>query len=220
MGRLAPELPLYGERIDELVVRENGLSFLIRPPNGLSVGLYLDAREVRRWVREHAYGKSVLNTFAYTCGFGIAALAGGASRVVNVDVSRRVLDWGADNARLNGLGPMENLAGDAFDWLRRLAKKRQAFDLVILDPPSFATTKQSRFSAAADDGRLARAGSLLVAPGGALVCACNMASLSRAQFEAMVTAAVGSAVSERLGPSPIDFPAAGEVALKVAVVRP
>src|SRR5207248_9319272 len=101
-----------------------------------SVGLYLDAREVRAWVREHAAGKLALNCFSYTCGYAVAALAGGARRVVNVDISRRVLDWGAENAELNGqaVSRRDYIAGDVFEWLDRFAKKGEVFDLVILDP--------------------------------------------------------------------------------------
>ena len=91
---LAPEVPVRGEAVPELVARENGLAYRIRPGQGLSVGLYLDMREVRRWLSQHASGLRVLNLFAYTCAFGVAAIAGRAARAVNVDLSRRVLDWG------------------------------------------------------------------------------------------------------------------------------
>ncbi|MGQ0601158.1 MAG: class I SAM-dependent methyltransferase, partial [Anaerolineales bacterium] len=77
---LAPPIPLWGEVIDETIATENGLRHLIRPGAGLSVGLFLDMRELRAWVRAHATEKMVLNCFAYTCGFGVAALAGGAAR--------------------------------------------------------------------------------------------------------------------------------------------
>ena len=75
---------------------------------------------------------------------------GGASRVLNIDTSRRVLDWGEENARLNGqpVDRYDYVAGDVFDWLGRLAKKGQGFDVVISDPPSFSTTRTTRFSAA------------------------------------------------------------------------
>jgi 23S rRNA (cytosine1962-C5)-methyltransferase len=142
---LAPERPLRGEPVSELEVTEAGLRFLIRPGQGLSVGLYLDARDARGWVRQNAGGARVLNCFAYTCGFGLAALVGGAARAVNVDVSRRVLDWGEANLRLNGLVPERRdfLAGDTFDELARFARRGEQFDLVVLDPPAFARTRKS-----------------------------------------------------------------------------
>jgi len=101
-AEVSPALPSRGVPVDSCVVEENGLRFGIRPGAGLSVGLFLDMREARAWVRAHAAGKSVLNTFSYTCGFSVAARVGGASRALNVDASRRVLDWGEDNHRLNG----------------------------------------------------------------------------------------------------------------------
>jgi 23S rRNA (cytosine1962-C5)-methyltransferase len=123
--QLAPPLPIAGETVETLIAQELGVKFEIRPGNGLSVGLYLDARDARAWVRANAKGARVLNTFSYTCGFGVAAAAGGAARVLNVDRSRKVLDWGERNYRHNGLEPQRRdfVAGDAFDWIARLKKK-------------------------------------------------------------------------------------------------
>jgi 23S rRNA (cytosine1962-C5)-methyltransferase len=224
---LAPEAPAAGPAVDSLVAHENGLAFDIRPGQGLSVGLYLDMRETRAWVRREAKGRTLLNLFSYTCGFGVAALAGGAMRAVNVDASRRVLDWGEANVRLNGGTPERRdfLSGDAFDWLSRFGKKGETFDVVVMDPPSFATTRTSRFSAARDYPKLAEAGARVVAPKGLLVACCNLAQLPESRFEEQVLAGVASAgrrarLLERLGPSPVDFPAEGGVVpgLKVRVL--
>ena len=170
----APPVPVRGPPVDVLVAEENGLKFEIRPGNGLSVGLYLDAGGARGWVREHAGGLTVLNLFAYTCGFSVAARAGGATRVLNIDRSRKVLDWGERNHLLNGLRVERRdfLAGDAFEWVPRLAKKGEAFDLVVLDPPSFATSAKSRFSAARDYAGLVRQVASLVR--GRLLACCNL----------------------------------------------
>ena len=89
---VAPKTPLAGAPVEPFAITELGARFEIRPDNGLSVGLYLDAREARGWVREHARGRRVLNLFAYTCGFGVAARLGGASRAVNVDTSKHILN--------------------------------------------------------------------------------------------------------------------------------
>ncbi len=211
--QVAPERPILGESIAEVIVSELGLRFSIRPSQGLSVGLYLDARDARGWVRSNARGRTVLNCFAYTCGFGVAAVAGGATRVVNVDVSRKVLDWGEDNARLNAQAPAraDHLSGDVFDWLGRLSKKRQTFGMVILDPPSFATTRTSRFSAASDYPALVEAAAPLVEPAGLLLTCCNLAALTPERFEAMVLTGARSAarpteVLSSFGASAIDFP--------------
>ena len=105
--------------------REEGLTYLIRSDRGLSSGLFADMRETRGRVRAWAEGKTVLNTFAYTCGFGVAATAGGAARVLNLDLSRNVLAWGQENYRLNGFEPDAHdfVFGDVFDWLARFARR-------------------------------------------------------------------------------------------------
>ncbi|HEX8435593.1 class I SAM-dependent rRNA methyltransferase [Archangium sp.] len=226
--QLAPEVAARGESVESLVALENGLRFLIRPGQGLSVGLYLDMRDTRAWLAGEVRGLTVLNLFSYTCGFGVAALAGGAKRVLNIDASRRVLDWGEENARLNGqpVDRYDYVAGDVFEWLGRLAKKGERFDVVVADPPSFATTRTSRFSAARDYAHLAEAAARVVAPGGRLVACCNLATLALRRFEAMVTEGVSRAGrkgrgSLSLGPSPVDFPATPEhpAALKVRVLE-
>ncbi len=225
---LAPEVPALGQAVESLETLENGLRFLIRPAQGLSVGLYLDMREPRAWLLGQVRGLTVLNLFAYTCAFGVVATAGGARRVLNIDSSRRVLDWGEENARLNGqpVDRYDYVAGDCFDWLGRLAKKGEAFDVVIADPPSFSTTRHTRFSAGRDYPRLAEAAARVVAPGGRLVACCNLATLTAGRFEALVAEGVSRAGRQaarpglELGPSTIDFPASPEdpPGLKVYVV--
>jgi len=209
----APQEPAFGQRVSEHTVLESDLCFRIRPAAGLAVGLYLDMRDTRRWLYREARSKVVLNCFAYTCAFAVYAREGGAKHVVNVDLSRGALDWGAENARLNGQ-PVEResyLCGDAFDWLRRLGKREERFDLIILDPPSFATSKRSRFSARRDWPRLAAASSLLVNHGGRLLACCNQASLSAARFEEMMRRGFErvsrrATLIARLCASPLDFP--------------
>lgn len=225
---LAPEQPARGEPVESLEALENGLRFLIRPAQGLSVGLYLDMRETRAWLQGQVKGLTVLNLFSYTCAFGVVATAGGATRVLNIDTSRRVLDWGEENARLNGqpVDRYDYIAGDVFDWLGRLAKKGQAFDVVVVDPPSFSTTRTTRFSAARDYPMLAEAAARVVVPGGRMVACCNLSTLAPRRFEAMITEGLARAgrqgrVVLSLGPSPVDFPASPEAppGLKVIIVQ-
>ena len=142
---------MHGPDLGEFIAREEGLAYVIRPGEGLSTGLFPDMREGRARVRAWAAGRRVLNTFAYTCGFGVAAAAGGAARVLNLDLSKSVLEWGQANYRANGFepDPHDFVFGDVFDWLVRLAKRGDRFDLVILDPPGFSRTKSRAFSAAA-----------------------------------------------------------------------
>lgn len=218
---VAPEPPSYGPSVEALEVLENGHRYAIRPAQGLSVGLYLDMREPRAWLERRVAGKTVLNCFAYTCAFGVVATAGGARRVVNVDLSRRVLDWGEQNARLNGhaVAKKDYLSGDVFDWLLRFAKKGERFDVVILDPPSFAKGARTVFSAGTDYAELAAAGARVVGPGGLLFACCNLSKLTAARFEERVAAGLAEAgrravATERLSPSRLDFPGESR-ALKV-----
>lgn len=224
----APAVPLRGEPVESVDVREQGLLFRIRPGEGLAVGLYVDMREARGWVRAHARGRTLLNCFSYTGAFGVAARAGGARRAVDVELSRRSLGWGEENARLNGQAPppTDRLAGDVFDWLRRLGKQGERFEAVVLDPPGFARGRTGTFSASRDWPDLVARAAPLIAPGGWLLAACNVAALPGRRFEAALAEGVrraGRTAEEvaRPGPSEIDFPTAPgeEPPLKVRVLR-
>jgi 23S rRNA (cytosine1962-C5)-methyltransferase len=216
---LAPRAPVIGPRAAEVEVLENGARFTIRPGDGLSTGLFLDMREARDWVRRHAAGRAVLNCFAYTCGFGLAASQGGATRAVNLDVSRRYLDWGRANAALNGLAidARDYIFGDVFDWLGRFRRAAARFDGLILDPPSYATTKKRRWALERDYAELVALAVPLLQPGGWLLACANTHGLSTRAFLAQLRQglAEGGAPRARLEPvesePALDFPvAAGE----------
>lgn len=133
--------PLVGQPVPEqFVITERGLRFAIRPFDGLSVGLFLDHRENRSRVRSLAEGKDVLNLFAYTCGFSVAAGVGGAQSTVSVDISSKHLEWGQTNFELNGLDLKDHqfITSDALDYLKRAKRQGRQFDLILLDPPTFA----------------------------------------------------------------------------------
>lgn len=129
---------LLGEMPDEWTLTEGGLRYLVDFGKKQNTGLFLDMRYGRDWVRANASGKRVLNLFAYTCGFSVAAIAGGAQRVVNLDMSRAALSRGRDNHRLNGhdLSKVSFLGHELFkSWGK--VKSGGPYDLVIIDPPSF-----------------------------------------------------------------------------------
>lgn len=213
---LSPSEPMWGEAADELTVLEDGVPFLIRPGADLSIGLFSDMRPTRVWLASHAAGR-VLNTFAYTCGFGVAAKLGDADAVKNVDASRKVLAWGQENYALSGLdAPDEDfIFGDVFDWLGRFARREQTFDTVILDPPSFARNEGRVWRAERDYADLVGLASRVLAPGGRLVACTNHAGVSARDFERTVRQALPSArLEERFGPG-VDYPNAAH--LKVLV---
>jgi len=175
--------PLWGLRVEEIDVLEGNAHYLVKPGARLSVGLFLDMREVRDWVRKMARGRSVLNLFAYTCSLGLSAILGGATRVLNLDVSKTYLEWGKANYELNDLAvnPHDFVFGEAFDWLGRFARRAEHFDMVIVDPPSFSSTP---FSVARDYPRLVEAAAAAISPGGILLAATNHASTSDLRFDA------------------------------------
>ena len=223
---LTPIAPLIGRAVETLEVTENGARFIIRPAEGLNPGLFLDMREMRDWVRHTASGKTVLNCFAYTCAFGAAALQGKATRVLNLDVSRHYLDWGRANVELNGFAtvPTDFVKGDVFDWLKRFGKRGQKFDIVILDPPSYSTTHETRFAVERDMTRLVALAAQVVEPGGYLIACTNYDQLSQRGFVSRVREGlrgVAAKISETRHEPDLDYPVAPGASpyLKVCVVK-
>lgn len=163
---------LYGEEHPEVEILENGLKLAVDIQTGQKTGLFLDQREMRLLVREMASGRRVLNGFAYTGGFSISALAGGASHVDSVEISARCKDAVEKNLALNNLGPNHHfIEADFFEFLK---ETDFPYDLVILDPPAFVKRRESiatGFRAYKELNRLTLAkmprGSLL------LTCSCS-----------------------------------------------
>jgi 23S rRNA (cytosine1962-C5)-methyltransferase len=210
---LAPSLPVRGEPADDpLVVFESGLAYRVRLGDGLKTGIFLDQRENRRRVRELSRGKRVLNLFAYTCPFTVAAAAGGARQTVSVDASRGALAWGVENLTQNGLPiePHTMIDEDAFVWLKFAAKRQERFDLVVLDPPSYASTKTSRFSLADDLPELAALALGVLAPGGRMLACSNHRKTLSGKFRRQLFEAGRLANREIVQikdlPEPSDFP--------------
>lgn len=201
LAELTPHLhdpaPWLGEPVaPELLVLEEGLRFLVRAYDGYSTGLFLEHRAHRRLVRELARGRRVLNAFAYTCGFAVAAAAGGAAHVVNVDLGKRFLEWGRRNLCENGL-PLENqlfIASDIFDYYRRAARQDRRYDLIVLDPPTFSRTRRPRtvWCLTRDLDRLVRGAVERLERGGRILLCTNHRGTSGARLERALRSAAAA----------------------------
>jgi 23S rRNA (cytosine1962-C5)-methyltransferase len=225
---LSPEAPLSGEAAPvDLVVVENGMKFRVDLSSGLSTGLFADQRETRAMVCESAAGARVLNLFAYTCSFTVAAALGGASTTTSVDVSQRALSRGNDNLVLNGVAGDSHrlLRGDAMSFVKRARRREERFDIVVLDPPSFGTNQRGTFSAPRDYAKIAGDVLALLAPSGRLVAVTNHLGTSRAALRAIIERAAASARVRLDGmldlPMPADyvFRPNGEEPTKTVIVK-
>lgn len=192
---------LVGEALEEWLVTENGLRFKLDLGKKQNSGLFLDMRYGRRWVQQQARGKRVLNLFAYTCGFSLAAIAGGAEHVLNLDMAKAALSRGRDNHRLNGhdLGRVGFMGHDLFkSW--GAVKRAGPFDLIIIDPPSF---QKGSFALTKDYQKiLRRLPDLLTEQGMVLACVNDPATGPDFLIQGMAREAPGLAFVERLDNPP------------------
>ena len=191
--------------LEDLVGHEWGLNYRIRARHaGQDPLLFLDLRHARGWVKKNSAGKSVLNLFAYTCGVGLSAAAGGASEVVNLDFADGNLAVGRENAELNpGLMRMQFVQSDVFPAIRQFAglpvagrrgqqfpnyprlPKRQ-FDLVVLDPPAWAKSAFGTVDLLRDYQSLLKPAILATADRGVLMCCNNLAKVAMVDWREQV----------------------------------
>ncbi|MFT5863270.1 MAG: 23S rRNA (cytosine1962-C5)-methyltransferase [Flavobacteriales bacterium] len=164
---------LFGELKNEVVLfSEHGIRFSANVIHGHKTGYFLDHRENRRLVGKLSKGKSVLDVFSYAGGFSVHALAGGAAEVVSLDISAQALQMALNNGRLNPhKGKHKTIAADAFIGLQTLIDEGKKFDIVVIDPPSFAKSAKEVSSAKNSYNRLAALGVKLVKSKGVLVLA-------------------------------------------------
>lgn len=164
---------VYGELKDENVhFMEEGVHFSANVIKGHKTGYFLDHRHNRKRVGELAKGKTVLDVFAYAGGFSVHALVGGAKKVTSIDISKQALELAKANAELNEYkGLYSVIAGDAFEVLKNLQTKGEKFDLVVIDPPSFAKRASEEFIALKKYKELAALGASLTTQKGILILA-------------------------------------------------
>jgi 23S rRNA G2069 N7-methylase RlmK/C1962 C5-methylase RlmI len=212
------------EQPDTLTVEEYGTRFEVRPYDGFSTGLFLEHRDHRRALAGLGVTRA-LNLFAYTCAFSVPLAMAGA-HVTNVDVSARYLAWGRRNHLLNGLdgGNVTFTRMDAMAYLQYAGRHRERrFDLVILDPPTFAAGNSRRkvkaWRAVADYPKLLTAAARVLTADGLIFAATNTRELAEGPtFRAVIERAMGRVEWEELPPWPLDVRERGRVA--AALFRP
>lgn len=200
---LAPRAGMLigSESPERLEIQENGLFFGVDIIHGHKTGFYLDQRENRARLRALAAGRKVLDCFTYSGGFTISALAGSAEKVVAIDSSAEVLGLAQQNLALNGL-PVENaewVTGDVFQVLRKFRDQGLSFDLIILDPPKFASTAAQAQRAARGYKDINLLAFKLLKPGGILMTFSCSGGVSEDLFQKIVAgAALDAGVSARI----------------------
>lgn len=207
--------PLWGQMPpDRTSIREHGLAYQVDLVAGQKTGFYLDQREHRQRLRHGQDGADVLNAFAYTAGFTVCALQGGANSVWSIDSSAEALDLGRRNVELNGLPEARCrwTAGDAFAELRRLRDRAATFDTIVLDPPRFAATAAQAERAARGYKDINLLAFKLLRPGGRLFTFSCSGGISPELFEKIVAGAaldaqVQAVILDWLGQPP-DHPVA------------
>ena len=170
---------------DPIIVRENGMQIAVDVRNGQKTGYFLDQRENRFALRRFAKGRArALNCFSYTGGFSVSAALGGAREVISVDRDASAIALARKNFELNGLDPAKHgfVASDVLDYLAARRDDRTRFDLIVLDPPSFAKTQKAVPAALDGYASLHRAALGLLAPGGILATASCSARVSPEEF--------------------------------------
>lgn len=163
-----------------LRVQENGLDYLVDLREGLNTGLFPDQRRNRQELMSRVAGKRVLNLFAFTGAFSVAAAAAGAKRVTSIDVSEKYLNIARENFSINRLNPKQHefIVGDVFAELGKMESQQRHFDIILFDPPSFSTTKKSRFSTHGGTAKLVAATLPLLESGGLLISSSNHQKVS------------------------------------------
>jgi 23S rRNA (cytosine1962-C5)-methyltransferase len=227
----------------DLVAHEWGINYRVRGRHaGQDPLLFLDLRNARGWVKDNSAGKTVLNLFAYTCGVGLSAAAGGATEVVNLDFSEGNLSVGRENSALNpGLPAMRFIQSDYFPAIRQLAGlpvagrrghqlphyprlQARQFDLVMLDPPAWAKSAFGTVDLLRDYQSLLKPALLATADDGVLICCNNLAKVAMSDWREQVLRCadkLGRSVRDYQVIAPgTDFPSSdGQPPLKILILQ-
>ncbi|WP_102693318.1 class I SAM-dependent rRNA methyltransferase [Rummeliibacillus pycnus] len=178
-----------------IIVKENGMNFAINLNDGAMTGIFLDQRDVRRAIRDHyANGTNMLNTFSYTGAFSVAAALGGATKTTSVDLAKRSLAKTIEQFSVNGIDyeAQDIKVMDVFHYFKYAIRHELKFDLVVLDPPSFARTKKMTFSTAKDYPKLLADAIAITEKDGIIVASTNNASFGMKKFKTFIDQAFKS----------------------------
>ncbi|WP_069998329.1 class I SAM-dependent rRNA methyltransferase [Cellulosilyticum sp. I15G10I2] len=184
---------VYGEEPDfPLIIKENGVNFAVYLNEGAMVGVFLDQREVRKLIRDHyAKSRTVLNTFSYTGAFSVFAKLGGAVKTTSVDLANRSLSKTEEQFSINAIDPgtQDIIVEDVFKYFKYAVRKKLKFDMVILDPPSFARSKKFTFSAQKDYKDLLKEAIAITALNGIIVASTNCSAFNMNKFKGFIDTA-------------------------------
>ncbi|MDN4606455.1 class I SAM-dependent rRNA methyltransferase [Sporosarcina highlanderae] len=172
-----------------IIVKENGMNFAVDLNDGAMTGIFLDQRDVRKALRDnYSEGKHVLNTFSYTGAFSVAAVLGGARETTSVDLAKRSLPKTIEQFSVNGIDyEAQNIqVMDVFEYFRYAKRHELKFDVVVLDPPSFARSKKYTFSTAKDYPALIMDAVALTEKNGIIIASTNNASFSMKKFKSFI----------------------------------
>ncbi|KKZ94082.1 hypothetical protein B4147_5021 [Bacillus wiedmannii] len=182
-----------GERGEfPLIVKENGVNFAVYLNDGAMVGVFLDQRNVRKQIRnKYATGRTVLNMFSYTGAFSVFAALGGASKTTSVDLANRSLSKTIEQFSVNEIDyeAQDIIVEDVFLYFKYAAKKKMKFDMVVLDPPSFARSKKYTFSAAKDYKNLLKETIAITENNGIIVASTNCSAFDMKKFKGFIDTA-------------------------------
>jgi len=179
-GEVAPE---------PLIIKENGVNFATYLDDGPMVGIFLDQKEVRKTIRDkYSKGKTLLNTFSYTGAFSVYAALGGAKKTTSVDLANRSLPKTSEQFSVNGIDPLsqEIIVKDVFLFFKQAVKQKLSYDVVVVDPPSFARGKKHTFSVSKDYVKLLKEIIQITNKGGVIVASTNYAGVSFSRFREFI----------------------------------
>lgn len=202
---------IYGQEAPEtFTILENGVKYSVFMNDGLMTGIFLDQHEVRdALINELGLGKRVLNMFSYTAAFSVAAAMGGAIETTSVDLAKRSRELSQAHFDANGLDMTNHhfVVMDVFEYFKYAKRKNLTFDLIVIDPPSFARNKKQIFSVAKDYHRLISQALEVLSDDGTIIASTNAANLTVAQFKKQLEKGFASVKHEyiRLQQLPSDF---------------